>query len=122
MHYNGYQEGSKVGKPETLEVDVVIGGDGANSRVAREMNAGEYDYAIAFQVRQSCGAAECRLCLTCSRLQAALTLADSAPAGKQRQSAGRLNVSQPSCSLPTEQHTDGQHDAAIQARLSPMLS
>lgn len=50
MHYNGYQEGSKVGKPETLEVDLVIGGDGANSRVAREMNAGEYDYAIAFQV------------------------------------------------------------------------
>ena len=51
MHYNGYQEGSKVGKPQTLEVDLVIGGDGANSRVAREMNAGEYDYAIAFQVR-----------------------------------------------------------------------
>ena len=51
MHYNGYKEGSKVGKPETLEVDMVIGGDGANSRVAREMNAGEYDYAIAFQER-----------------------------------------------------------------------
>ena len=51
MYYNGYKEGSKVGTPETLEVDMVIGGDGANSRVAREMNAGDYDYAIAFQER-----------------------------------------------------------------------
>merc|ERR1719472_58445 len=36
---------------ETLEVDVVIGADGANSRVAKNIDAGEYDYAIAFQER-----------------------------------------------------------------------
>ncbi len=29
----------------------MIGADGANSRVAKEMDAGEYDYAIAFQER-----------------------------------------------------------------------
>lgn len=40
-----------MGKPETMEVDVVIGADGANSRVAKEIDAGEYDYAIAFQER-----------------------------------------------------------------------
>lgn len=34
-----------------LQVDVVIGADGANSRVAKEIDAGEYDYAIAFQER-----------------------------------------------------------------------
>jgi hypothetical protein len=39
----------------TLEVDCVIGADGANSRVAKEIDAGEYDYAIAFQV---CGGME----------------------------------------------------------------
>lgn len=50
MHYNKYEANSKVGKPSTLEVDVVVGGDGANSRVAREIDAGEYDFAIAFQV------------------------------------------------------------------------
>lgn len=40
-----------MGKPESLEVDAVIGADGANSRVAKEIDAGEYDYAIAFQER-----------------------------------------------------------------------
>ena len=34
-----------------FQVDVVIGADGANSRVAKEIDAGEYDYAIAFQER-----------------------------------------------------------------------
>jgi flavin-dependent dehydrogenase len=30
---------------------MVIGADGANSCVAKEIDAGEYDYAIAFQER-----------------------------------------------------------------------
>ena len=34
-----------------FQVDAVIGADGANSRVAKEIDAGEYDYAIAFQER-----------------------------------------------------------------------
>ena len=33
-----------------MEVDVVIGADGANSRVAKDIGAGDYEYAIAFQV------------------------------------------------------------------------
>ena len=36
-----------------LQVDIVIGADGANSRVAKEIDAGDYDYAIAFQVQQT---------------------------------------------------------------------
>jgi geranylgeranyl reductase len=51
IHYNKYEEGAKVGVPTTFEVDMVIGADGANSRVAKEIDAGEYDYAIAFQER-----------------------------------------------------------------------
>jgi geranylgeranyl reductase len=51
IHYNNYEDGSKVGVPTTLEVDMVIGADGANSRVAKEIDAGEADYAIAFQER-----------------------------------------------------------------------
>eukprot|EP00971_Amphidinium_carterae_P187302 3717471-Amphidinium_carterae.1 len=39
------------GDKKTLEVDVVIGADGANSRVAKEIEAGDYEYAIAFQER-----------------------------------------------------------------------
>jgi len=39
------------GTKKTLEVDVVIGADGANSRVAKEIEAGDYEYAIAFQER-----------------------------------------------------------------------
>eukprot|EP01035_Chromulina_nebulosa_P019177 gene19177-25022_t len=36
---------------ETVEVDYIIGADGANSRVAKAIDAGEYNYAIAFQER-----------------------------------------------------------------------
>eukprot|EP00967_Tisochrysis_lutea_P044212 scaffold53542_cov21-Tisochrysis_lutea.AAC.2 len=49
LQYNLYEGDSKVGKPSTLEVDLVIGADGANSRIAKDIGAGEYDYAIAFQ-------------------------------------------------------------------------
>lgn len=51
LHYNAYVDGSKIGTPASIEVDMVIGADGANSRVAKEIDAGEYDYAIAFQER-----------------------------------------------------------------------
>lgn len=34
-----------------MKVDYVIGADGANSRVAKAIDAGEYNYAIAFQER-----------------------------------------------------------------------
>lgn len=50
VHYNDYSEGGKVGVPKSMEVDIVIGADGANSRVAKDIDAGECDYAIAFQV------------------------------------------------------------------------
>lgn len=51
LHYNEY-DGTKggTGQKKTLEVDAVIGADGANSRVAKSIGAGDYDYAIAFQV------------------------------------------------------------------------
>jgi len=51
IQYNDYEAGEKVGVAKTLEVDAVIGADGANSRVAKAIDAGEYDYAIAFQER-----------------------------------------------------------------------
>ncbi|MEW5314294.1 MAG: hypothetical protein WDW38_005802 [Sanguina aurantia] len=51
IFYNNYAAGGKVGVAESVVVDVVIGADGANSRVAKEIDAGEYDYAIAFQER-----------------------------------------------------------------------
>ncbi|KDP31259.1 hypothetical protein JCGZ_11635 [Jatropha curcas] len=52
LHYTEY-DGRKgaTGEKKTLEVDAVIGADGANSRVAKSIGAGDYDYAIAFQER-----------------------------------------------------------------------
>jgi geranylgeranyl reductase len=56
INYNQYSgdgcnASSGKGTPMTMEVDVVIGADGANSRVAKAIDAGDYDYAIAFQER-----------------------------------------------------------------------
>lgn len=52
LHYSKFDGGAgKQGTPCTLEVDAVIGADGANSRVAKDIDAGDYDYAIAFQER-----------------------------------------------------------------------
>jgi len=54
LTYNdfGDEDGNaRKGVKKTLEVDVVIGADGANSRVAKEIEAGDYEYAIAFQER-----------------------------------------------------------------------
>ncbi|XP_078444749.1 pyridine nucleotide-disulfide oxidoreductase family protein [Wolffia australiana] len=50
IHYTRY-DGRVTGEPATLEVDAVIGADGANSRVAKAIGAGNYEYAIAFQER-----------------------------------------------------------------------
>jgi len=51
LRYNDYSEGGKVGVARTMEVDMIIGADGANSKVARDIGAGDYDFAIAFQER-----------------------------------------------------------------------
>ncbi|OIW08125.1 hypothetical protein TanjilG_00198 [Lupinus angustifolius] len=51
LHYSGYYgKTGGVGEKRTLKVDVVIGADGANSRVAKAIDAGDYEYDIAFQV------------------------------------------------------------------------
>jgi len=60
LHYSSYDgKTGGVGEKTTLEVDAVIGADGANSRVAKSIDAGDYEYAIAFQV---CSSSLCLLC------------------------------------------------------------
>ncbi|MEG5174547.1 geranylgeranyl reductase [Microcoleus sp. B3-D7] len=51
LHYADHSDGSAMGIQKTLKVDLVIGADGANSRVAKAIDAGDYNYAIAFQER-----------------------------------------------------------------------
>ncbi|MDC0832203.1 Geranylgeranyl hydrogenase BchP Geranylgeranyl reductase [Geitlerinema sp. FC II] len=51
IHYADHSNGTLTGENKTLQVDVVIGADGANSRVAKAIDAGDYNYAIAFQER-----------------------------------------------------------------------
>ena len=50
IHYSPNDQGKKAPK-QTLDVDVIVGADGANSRLAKAIDAGEYNYAIAFQER-----------------------------------------------------------------------
>lgn len=51
IHYVDHTEGGAQGIAKTLKVDLIIGADGANSRIAKEIDAGDYNYAIAFQER-----------------------------------------------------------------------
>jgi geranylgeranyl reductase len=51
LHYADHSQGEATGKMKSLKVDVVIGADGANSRIAKAIDAGDYNYAIAFQER-----------------------------------------------------------------------
>jgi geranylgeranyl diphosphate/geranylgeranyl-bacteriochlorophyllide a reductase len=51
LHYADHSEGGSQGVMKTMKVDAVIGADGANSRVAKAIDAGDYNYAIAFQER-----------------------------------------------------------------------
>ena len=51
LHYADHSNGSVEGEAKSLQVDVVIGADGANSRIAKAIDAGDYNYAIAFQER-----------------------------------------------------------------------
>lgn len=51
LHYADHSNGEVKGEIKTLKVDLVIGADGANSRVAKAIDAGDYNYAIAFQER-----------------------------------------------------------------------
>jgi geranylgeranyl reductase len=51
IHYQEFQEGSSAGVAKTMNVDLIVGADGANSRVAKAMDAGQYNFAIAFQER-----------------------------------------------------------------------
>ncbi|NEP47134.1 MAG: geranylgeranyl reductase, partial [Okeania sp. SIO2H7] len=51
LHYADHSNGSAQGIMKSLKVDQVIGADGANSRIAKAIEAGDYNYAIAFQER-----------------------------------------------------------------------
>jgi len=51
LTYSDFSTGGTTGEKKTLEVDLIIGADGANSRVAKAMDAGDYNVAIAFQER-----------------------------------------------------------------------
>jgi len=51
LEYQEYEKNKSVGVRKQMEVDVLIGADGANSRVASAIGAGEYNFAIAFQER-----------------------------------------------------------------------
>ncbi len=51
LSYSDYSSGEAKGEAKQLEVDLIIGADGANSRVAKAMDAGDYNVAIAFQER-----------------------------------------------------------------------
>lgn len=51
LHYADLSDGNVEGTMNSLQVDLVIGADGANSRIAKAIDAGDYNYAIAFQER-----------------------------------------------------------------------
>jgi len=51
IKYMEFVPGQTKGVAKTMDVDVIVGADGANSRVAKAMDAGQYNFAVAFQER-----------------------------------------------------------------------
>ena len=51
IQYQDFSEGNGKSSEKSLKVDLIIGADGANSRTAKAMDAGQYNFAIAFQER-----------------------------------------------------------------------
>merc|ERR1711933_130556 len=50
VKYSRY-DGKSRGTPSEAEFDIIVGADGANSRTAKVIDAGQYNFAIAFQER-----------------------------------------------------------------------
>lgn len=50
VRYSLY-DGKTKGTPSKAEFDIIVGADGANSRTAKAIDAGQYNFAIAFQER-----------------------------------------------------------------------
>tara|TARA_Y100001970_G_scaffold294175_1_gene447974 strand:+ start:12945 stop:14285 length:1341 start_codon:yes stop_codon:yes gene_type:complete len=51
LSYTDYSSNENKGEQKELTVDLLVGADGANSRVAKAMDAGDYNVAVAFQER-----------------------------------------------------------------------
>ena len=51
LHYTETLNDQSEVKKKQLEVDLIVGADGATSRVAKAMDAGDYNYAVAIQER-----------------------------------------------------------------------
>jgi len=51
INYSDMSDGGLEGTLKSLEVDLIVGADGFNSVVAKTIDAGDYNYAIAFQER-----------------------------------------------------------------------
>ncbi|WP_288262292.1 geranylgeranyl reductase [uncultured Prochlorococcus sp.] len=51
LHYTETLNDQSEVKGKQLEVDLIVGADGATSRVAKAMDAGDYNYAVAIQER-----------------------------------------------------------------------
>ena len=51
LTYSDYTTEESNGESRKIEVDLIIGADGATSRVAKAMDAGDYNYAVAIQER-----------------------------------------------------------------------
>jgi geranylgeranyl reductase len=119
LHYADHSDGSLEGTPKTLKVDLVIGADGANSRVAKAIDAGDYNYAIASKSAFVCQKTRWRTTKTWQKCMSGMTFPPTSTPGS---SPNTIHVAVGTGTMKVNKADIKKLQAGIRARAAKRLA